>query len=109
MDLQVNDHLVLLEGKASVGKSASFMNLKNPERVAYLNCENGKKLPFPAKFKQVIVTDPLQVPASIDGLTGNPDYDVIIVDSNSFLMQMFENMYVNTSANTMKALILSAA
>ena len=100
---QVNDHLVLLEGKASVGKSASFMHLENPERVAYMNCENGKKLPFPTKFKQVIVTDPLQVPASIDALNGNPDFDTIIIDSNSFLMQMYENQYVITSPNTMKA------
>ncbi|UOX40286.1 AAA domain protein [Vibrio phage PhiImVa-1] len=103
MELAVNDHLVLLEGRAAVGKSASFMNLENPERVAYLNCENGKKLPFPAKFKQVVVTDPMQVPASIEGLNGHPDYDTIIVDSNSFLMQMYENQYVITAPNTMKA------
>lgn len=105
----VNDHLVLLAGKAAVGKSGSLMELQNPERVVYLNCENGKKLPFPAKFKQVVVTDPLQVPATIEALNENPDYDTIVIDSNSFLMQMYENQYVITSSNTMKALILSAA
>lgn len=40
-DVAMNDHLVLLEGKAACGKSGSFMYLDNPERVAYLNCENG--------------------------------------------------------------------
>lgn len=99
---QINDQLVLIEGKAAGGKSASFMNFDNPERVAYLNCENGKRLPFPAKFKQVTVTDPLQVPASIEALNGSADIDTIIVDSLSFLMQMYESNYVLTSANTMK-------
>lgn len=103
VDVNVNDHLVLLEGKAACGKSGSLMHLANPERVAYLNCENGKKLPFPAKFQQVVVTDPKQVPASIESLNGNPNFDVIVIDSNSFLMQMYENQYVITSSNTMKA------
>lgn len=102
-DIHVNDHLVLLEGKAACGKSGSFMYLNNPERVAYLNCENGKKLPFKSKFTEVTVTDPLQVPESIEALNDSPDFDVIIVDSNSFLMQMFESQYVMTSSNTMKA------
>jgi len=99
----VNDHLILIEGKAASGKSASFMDFENPERVAYMNCENGKRLPFPAKFTQVTVTDPMQVPQSIASLNGNDKFDVIIVDSLSFLMQLYESHYVLTSANTMKA------
>lgn len=99
----VNDHLVLIEGRSSVGKSASLMGLPNPERVAYLNCENGKRLPFASKFQQKTVTDPLQVPSSIDALKGHPDYDIIVVDSLSFLLQMYESQYVLTSSNTQKA------
>lgn len=38
---KTNDHLILIEGRSATGKSASFMNLSNPERVAYINCENG--------------------------------------------------------------------
>lgn len=37
----VNDNLVLLVGKSAAGKSASLMNLPNPEGVMYLNCEAG--------------------------------------------------------------------
>lgn len=37
----MNNHLVLLGGKSAVGKSASLMNLQNPEGVMYLNCEAG--------------------------------------------------------------------
>lgn len=62
-----------------------------------------KKLPFPAKFKQVTVTDPLQVPATIESLTGNPNVDIIVIDSLSFLMQMYESDYVLTAANGQKA------
>lgn len=103
MDTQQNDHLVLIEGRAACGKSGSLMNLENPTRVAYLNCESGKKLPFPDKFKKVTVTDPLQVPSTIESLNGNPNIDTIVVDSLSFLMQMYESDYVINSANTQKA------
>ena len=68
-----------------------------------------KKLPFPAKFKQVTVTDPLQVPATIESLTGNPNVDIIVIDSLSFLMQMYESDYVLTAANGQKALTLASA
>lgn len=100
---ETNDHLILIEGKAACGKSASLGHITNPERIVYFNCENGKKLPFAAKFKQITITDPMQVPATISALNGSPDCDGIIVDSLSFLMQMYESTYVLTSANTMKA------
>ena len=51
MAQQINDHLVMVCGKSTTGKSASLMGLTNPEGVMYLNCESGKRLPFPAKFK----------------------------------------------------------
>ena len=37
----MNDHLVLVLGKPATGKSASLMNLENPQGVIYLNCEAG--------------------------------------------------------------------
>ena len=53
----INDHLVLVSGKSASGKSASLRALDKPEGVMYLNCENGKKLPFKTKFKELTVTD----------------------------------------------------
>lgn len=41
MSQQINDHLVLICGKSATGKSASLMNMDNPEGVMYLNCEAG--------------------------------------------------------------------
>ena len=99
---EVNDNLILVCGKSAVGKTSSLRNLPNPEGVAYMNCEAGKKLTFPAKFKQVTITDPLQVPQSIEALTGNPNFHTIVIDSLSFLMQMYEQVYVNTSTNSQR-------
>ncbi len=42
----INDHLVLICGESATGKSASLMNLENPEGVWYFNAESGKRLPF---------------------------------------------------------------
>lgn len=37
----MNDHLILICGESATGKSASLRTLKNPEGIAYLNCEAG--------------------------------------------------------------------
>ncbi len=99
----VNDHLVLLCGKSATGKSASLMGLKNPEGVMYLNCESGKRLPFKAKFKQYTITDPMQVIEAFDAAETIPGVHTIIVDSLTYLLDMYESVYVINSANTMKA------
>jgi hypothetical protein len=100
--VKVNDNLVLLCGKSATGKSASLMQLKDPEGVMYLNCENGKKLPFPAKFKQYTITDPLQINEAFDAAEGMANIHTIVVDSLTYLMDMYESMYVIGSANTMQ-------
>lgn len=100
---QVNDHLVLLCGKSATGKSASLMGLENPEGVMYLNCESGKRLPFKAKFKQYVITDPLQVVEAFDHAETLPDIHTIVVDSLTYLLDLYESLYVLNSPNTMKA------
>ena len=98
-----NDHLVLLGGKSATGKSASFKDLDNPEGVMYLNCESGKKLPFKSKFKEFTITDPLQVIEAFEAAEGMPEIHTIIVDSLTYLLDMYESLYVLNSANTMQA------
>lgn len=100
---QVNDNLVLLCGKAATGKSASLMGIKNPEGVMYLNCEAGKKLPFRSKFQQYVVTDPLQIHEAFTAAEGMEDVHTIVIDSLTYLMDMYESLYVLNSTNTMKA------
>lgn len=99
----VNDHLVLVGGKSAAGKSASLMDLKDPEGVLYLNCESGKRLPFKAKFEQYTITDPLQVEEAFQAAEGMDHIHTIVVDSLTYLMDMYESLYVIGSANTMQA------
>lgn len=99
----MNDQLVLLVGKSAAGKSASLMNLKDPEGVLYLNCESGKKLPFKSKFLEHVVTDPLQVPDAFEEAEEMPHIHTIVVDTLTYLLDMYESQYVLNSQNTMKA------
>lgn len=100
---QVNDQLVLVCGKSSTGKSACLRAIPNPEGVMYLNCESGKRLPFPAKFQQHTITDPYQVYEAFDHAETLPDVHTIIVDSVTYLMDMFESVHVLPATNTMQA------
>lgn len=99
----INDHLVLIAGESGTGKSASLINLPNHEKVMYLNCEAGKRLPFKNRFKNFTVTDPYQVYEGFDHALKNPDFDVIVVDTLTFLMDMFESQYVLPATDTQKA------
>lgn len=99
----MNDNLVLISGKSATGKSLSLRNLRLPEGVMYLNCENNKKLPFPAKFQQFTITDPLQIYEAFTHAETQPDVHTIIVDTLTYLMDMYESVYVLPSANTMQA------
>ena len=103
MSTEVNDNLILLGGKSAAGKSASLMGIRNPEGVMYLNCEAGKKLPFKSNFKQFTITDPLQVNEAFDRAEEMDDIHTIVIDSLTYLMDMYESVYVLNSTNTMQA------
>lgn len=103
MSQTYNDHLVLVGGKSATGKSASLMGLADPEGVMYLNCEAGKKLPFKAKFKQFTITDPLQVFEAFDKAEELPEIHTIVVDSLTYLLDMYESVYVYNAADGQKA------
>lgn len=99
----MNNNLVLISGKSATGKSLSLRNLKNPEGVLYLNCENNKALPFKSKFMEKTIVDPLQVYEAFDYAETKPEIHTIIIDSVTYLMDMFETQYVLPSTNGMKA------
>lgn len=100
----MNEQLVLISGESGSGKSASLRNIPNQERWMFLNCEAGKRLPFKNSFKSAKVTDPYQVHGSFQHAIDNPaDWDGIIVDTLTFLMDMYESLYIVNSANSQKA------
>ena len=106
--VEENTNSVILSGKTASGKSASLMHLPKPEGVLYLNCEN-KRLPFRSKFVEKAIIDPKQVIQGFEWSEKRPEIHTVVVDTITFMMDMYESMYVINSANTMKALILRAA
>lgn len=105
MQEHINDNLVLIAGSSAAGKSAALRNLQDQPGVVYLNCEAGKKLPFPNKFQKFTITDPYQVLEAFDAIAAGKlgKVHTIIVDSLTFLLDMFESVHVITSPNTMAA------
>lgn len=100
--MSVNNNLVLICGTSGGGKSASLRNIPDPEGVIYLNCESGKLLPFPSKFKTLVITDPMDVYQAFTEAENMPKIHTVIIDSVTFLMDMFESVYVIGSSDTMK-------
>lgn len=103
METQVNDHLVLISGKSATGKSSCLRNIRNQDKWIYLNCEAGKRLPFRNKFRTMNITDPMQVYNVFEQAEQHAEIEGIIVDSITYLMDMFEAVYVNNAADTRKA------
>lgn len=89
-----NDHLILISGKSASGKSASLLGIHKPEGVIYLNCENGKKLPFKHKFKSLTITDVVQVYQAFDEAEKMKDIHTIVIDTLTYLMDLFETTRV---------------
>jgi hypothetical protein len=100
---ETNDQLILVVGYSAAGKSASLRNIRNQEGWLYLNTEAGKRLPFRNKFQAHRIEDPFQVHEAFDHGTDNPEVQGIILDSLTFLMDMYETQYVLNAANGMKA------
>lgn len=97
--------LIMLAGVSASGKSTSLMNMKEPEGVFYLSTESNKGLPFPDKFKKLKngLNNPNEVFTLFKQLEGMPEIHTIVIDSITFLLDMFESKVVLTSANKMGA------
>lgn len=103
MTNEINDQLILICGYSATGKSASLRNIRDQDKWLYLNTEAGKRLPFKNNFQSYRISDPYQVIEAFEFGTDNLDVKGIIVDSLTFLMDMYETQYVLTASNTMKA------
>lgn len=100
---ELNNQLVLICGYSATGKTASLRNLRDQEKWLYLCAETGKDLSFKNKFKKVRIEDPLHVPQIFDDAIKHPDACCgIIIDSLTFLMDMFESKYVLTASDSRK-------
>lgn len=97
--MPVNKRLILISGKSASGKSASLRNLKDPEGVLFMNCEAGKDLPMQTKFAKMVVTDPYQIWDAFDRAEQSDKYHTIVIDTITFMMDMFESVHVVNAAD----------
>lgn len=101
---------LMISGESGAGKSVSLRNIRGPEGVIYFNCESGKPLPFKNKFKKITVTDPEEIIDYLDQLIerqkdpekSNP-FHTGVIDTVSFMMDMYERVHVSNAANTQSA------
>lgn len=98
-----NKNIVLIMGKPNTGKSSSLMRLQNQDKMVYLNTDL-KELPFKNRFlKNVEIADALDVLTYITDIENAPQVEGAVLDTITFLMQMYERQYVNNSPNTQQA------
>lgn len=103
-DNTTNDQLIFITGFSTTGKSASLRNIRNQQDWAYLNTEAGKRLPFQNGFQTFRISEPYQVWEAFDhAIQNNAFPGGIIIDSATFLLDMFESQYVVGAANGQKA------
>lgn len=100
----MNNNLVLLCGKSVTGKSMSLRNLADPKNVMYLNCENNKGLPFKSEFQEFTITDPHQIYEAFDHAETDPKVHTIVIDSLTYMMDMFETIFVIPHAGSKKGM-----
>lgn len=98
-----NDQMALIGGPSGSGKSVSLRNIPDQPKWFYLNTEAGKRLPFKAGFQSFRIEEPYQVHEAFDHFTDDADCLGGIVDSVTFMMDMFETQYIYGQANTQKA------
>lgn len=99
MSSGTNKRIVLIMGKPNTGKSASLRNL-HQESMIYLNADL-KDIPFRDRFmSSVEVADANDVLAFIDEIEQTGGVTGAVLDTVTFLMQMFERQYVVPFAGT---------
>lgn len=85
----------------SSGKPGAAGNAAGKGSRPFLNIT--KKLPFRSKFKEYTITDPEQIEEAFEEVEGMDDIHTIVIDSLTYLMDMYESLFVINSTNTMKA------
>lgn len=94
-----NKNIVLVMGPPNTGKSTSLMNLQRMPSMVYLNTDL-KELPFADTFMQnVEVADATQVLHFIDEIEREASVSGAVLDTITFLMQMFERQYVSNAVD----------
>lgn len=94
-----NKNIVMVMGKPNTGKSTSLRNLPQSSMV-YLNADL-KELPFRDRFMQSVeIADAKDVIEYVAQIEAEPGVTGAVLDTITFLMNMFERQYVAPFAGT---------
>ena len=94
-----NKNVIMIMGKPNTGKSTSLRNM-DQESMIYLNADL-KELPFADRFmSNVEIADANDVLGFIQDIEAEESVTGAVLDTVTFLMQMFERQYVAPFAGT---------
>lgn len=94
-----NKNLVMVMGKPNTGKSASLRNM-HQESMVYLNADL-KETPFRDRFMMSVeIADAKDTIEFIRQIEGEESASGAVLDTITFLMQMYERQYVAPFAGT---------
>lgn len=94
-----NKNVVLIMGKPNTGKSASLRNLPQ-ESMVYLNADL-KEIPFRDRFlMNAEIADACDAVGFIQQIEAEESATGAVLDTITFLMQMYERQYVTPFAGT---------
>jgi len=94
-----NKNILMIMGKPNTGKTSSLRNM-NQESMVYLNTDL-KDVPFRDRFLQnVEVADAADILSFIQEIEEAEGVDGAVLDTVTFLMQMYERQYVAPFAGT---------
>lgn len=89
-----NKRMILIVGEPGQGKTASLRDIEHPEGVIFCNCEAGKDIPFRSKFREEVITDPLDILDIIADAEEDEDVHTVVIDSLTMMMEMFESVHI---------------
>ena len=101
-----NQKIFLVIGSSGSGKTSSLRNMPL-EKTVLINTELKSMLPFRGHArlkKHWLLNDIHKLMAGLTILEKDPDVEYIVLDSLSYLMNMYELQVVKTSTNGMRAL-----
>lgn len=102
----MSNHILLVVGKPSEGKSHALQHFRNPETVGYLNCDR-KNLPFNAKktkfLANITVSDPEDILEYVDAFEEKEELKIGVIDTITDLMKTFKIDTIDEAADTRTA------
>lgn len=93
----INNKIIMITGYSATGKTASLRNLRNQERWLYISTEAAKELPFQNNFVKMALNKASNIHDVLKKASATKTIDGVIIDSLTYLMDMYESQEVLTA------------